>query len=80
MNKSPIAILTTVANFELYQKTVQLFPENVQKYVIDGRNGMHGIHSILFMINKLKGKGIEWLVMADEDVVFKNSEAVFFYY
>ena len=77
MNKSPIAILTTVANFDLYQKTVQLFPKNVQKYVIDGRNGMHGIHSILFMINKLKGKGIEWLVMADEDVVFKNSEAVF---
>ncbi|WP_262710848.1 hypothetical protein [Flavobacterium franklandianum] len=37
---SNIAILTTVINHELYQKSSQLFPQNIQKYVIDGTNGM----------------------------------------
>lgn len=77
MDKSQIAILSTVANFELYQKTAPLFPQEVQKYVFDGRNGMHGIHSIKYMMEKLSGKGIEWLVMIDEDVIFKNADVVF---
>jgi len=77
IDKSNIAILTTVANFELYQKTSQYFPKDIKKYIIDGRNGMHGIHSIKYMMYKLKGKGIEWLIMADEDVMFTNSNLIF---
>lgn len=77
MDKSKIAILTTVANFDLYKKSSVLFPSNCQKYIIDGTNGMHGIHSVLFMMKMLKGKGIDWLVMADEDVIFSNSNSVF---
>ena len=76
-NKEKIAILTTVSNFELYNKTAKLFPKDIMKYVIDGRNGMHGIHSIAYMMKKLKGKGIEWLIMADEDVIFNQSDLVF---
>ena len=77
MNKSNIAILTTVANFELYGITSKLFPKNIRKYVIDGREGMHGIHSLYFMIEKLKNENINWLIMADEDVIFKDADAVF---
>jgi len=77
LNKSNIAILTTVANFELYSITSKLFPKTIRKYVIDGREGMHGIHSLYFMIEKLKDENIDWLVMADEDVIFKDSNAVF---
>jgi hypothetical protein len=77
MNIKNIALLTTVANFDLYQKTAPFFPDNIQKLVIDGTNGMHGIHSILYMMRKLKGKNIEWLVMADEDVLFTDSKMVF---
>ena len=77
MHKSNIAILTTVANFELYSITSKLFPKNIRKYVIDGREGMHGIHSLYFMIEKLKYENIDWLIMADEDVIFKDAEAVF---
>jgi len=77
IDKSNIAILTTVANFELYQKTSQLFPAKIQKYVIDGTDGMYGIESIYFMMKKLRGTGVEWLIMADEDVVFKNSDTIF---
>ncbi len=76
-DKSKIAILSTVANFELYQKTSLYFPEGIQKFVIDGRNGMHGLSSIIYMMRKLKNKGIEWLVMADEDVIFYESDIVF---
>ena len=72
-----IAILTTVANFELFKKTSRLFPQDIPQYVIDGRNGMHGIHSILYMFKKLKGEGIEWLIMADEDLIFQKPEEIF---
>ncbi|MHB1147217.1 MAG: hypothetical protein ACYC01_06420 [Lutibacter sp.] len=77
MDNSKIAIITTVINQELYQKSSQLFPENVTKYVIDGTNGMFGIDSIGYMMKKLKGTGIEWLIMADEDVLFVNPNGVF---
>jgi hypothetical protein len=72
-----ISVLTTVANFELYKKSSVLFPSNCQKYIIDGTNGMYGINSVLYMMKILKGKGIDWLIMADEDVIFCNSNLVF---
>ncbi|WP_298247543.1 hypothetical protein [uncultured Christiangramia sp.] len=69
-----IAIISTVVNFELYSKTSPLFPKNINHYVIDGRNGMHGLASIFYIFKKLKNKDIDWLIMADEDVIFKNPE------
>lgn len=69
-----IAIISTVINFELYQKTAKCFPNNIVKIVIDGTNGMHGIDSILYMFKKLKNQDIDWIIMADEDVVFENTE------
>jgi hypothetical protein len=77
MKTSTIAVLTTVINQELYQKSSCLFPENMKRFVIDGSNKMHGIDSILFMMKKLKGKGIEWLVMADEDVLFVDVKGIY---
>lgn len=70
-------VLTTVSNFTLYEKTSQLFPKGIKKVVLDGSNGMHGIYSILFMFKYFKKSDIEWIVMVDEDVVFKNSNEVF---
>lgn len=72
-----IALISTVINKELYVKSSKLFPSNIQKYVIDGTNGMHGINSIFYMMKMLKGAGIEWIVMSDEDVLFKKSDLVF---
>lgn len=72
-----IAILSTVVNFDLYRKSSLLFPEGIPKYVIDGRNGMHAMDSIVYMFRKLKGLDIDWLIMADEDVLFINSNLVF---
>jgi hypothetical protein len=74
---SNIALLSTVINKELYQKSSQLFPSNIQKYVIDGTNGMHALDSVFYMMQKLKGKGIEWLIMTDEDVLFECPDLVF---
>ena len=74
---SKIAILSTVINFELYSKSARYFPENIQKYIIDGRNGMHGIDSLIYMMKKLKDKDIDWLILADEDVFFLDSNSVF---
>lgn len=72
-----IAILSTVVNFDLYQKSSQLFPQEIPKYVIDGRNGMHAMDSICYMLKKLKNQNIDWLIMADEDVLFIDSNLVF---
>jgi len=77
LNKSNIAILTTVINFELYGITSKLFPNRIKKYVIDGRNGMHGIHSIYYIFQKFSNKNIDWLILVDEDVIFKNSNMVY---
>ncbi len=72
-----IAILSTVVNFDLYQKSAPLFPKDIPKYVIDGRNGMHAMDSICYMFKKLKDQNIDWLIMADEDVLFINPELIF---
>lgn len=74
---SKIALISTVINKELYAKSSQLFPQNIHKYIIDGTNGMYGIHSILYMMKMLKGRNIEWLIMADEDVLFENNKLIF---
>lgn len=71
-----IAILSTVVNFDLYRKSALLFPK-VPKYVIDGRNGMHSIDTIIYMFKRLKDKNIDWLIMADEDVLFIEPNLVF---
>lgn len=76
-DKSKIAILTTVINWDLYKKSSQYFPEGIQKFVIDGRDGMFGIDSIYFMMEKFKNMDIDWLIMADEDVLFLNQNAVY---
>lgn len=74
--QNQIAFLSTVVNFDLYQKSARLFPKGIPRYVIDGRNGMHAMDSVAYMFKKLKNKGIEWLVMADEDVVMIHPERV----
>jgi hypothetical protein len=70
-------MLSTVINFDLYAKSSQFFPKDIQKYVIDGRNGMHGLDSIFYMMEKLKSENIEWLIMADEDVLFEDAKVIF---
>ncbi|MBJ7880575.1 hypothetical protein [Gelidibacter salicanalis] len=77
MVKKDVAIITTVANFELYNITGNKFPRGIRKYVIDGKNGMHGIHSILYIFKKLKTEPIKWLILADEDVIFYDESIVF---
>lgn len=76
-DKGHIALLTTVANFDLYRRTATRFPQGIRRFAIDGTNGMHAFHSIRYMMKKLRGRGIEWLIMADEDVVFTDPDAVF---
>ena len=74
---SKIAVLTTVINWELYRKSVPFFPSNIKRYVIDGRNGMHGLDSLFYMMKKFKHINVDWLIMADEDVLFLDQESVF---
>ena len=62
MDKSKIAILTTLINQDLYIKSAQLFPSDIKKYVIDGSNNMFGIDSILFMMKKLRTFNIQVLI------------------
>ncbi len=72
-----IAIISTVINWDLYKKSSPYFPNEIQKYVIDGRSGMHGLESIFYMMKKFKLIDIDWLIMADEDVLFLDTEEVY---
>ena len=77
MDNAKIALLTTVINWELYHKSSQHFPKGIRKFVIDGTNGMYGIDSLYYMMKKLKNRNIDWLIMADEDVLFINPDSVY---
>lgn len=75
--KPKIAIATTVSNWELYRQTSKSFPKNIELFAIDGTKGFYGLRSLVFAINKVKKLGFQWLIMVDDDVVFKNPEKVF---
>lgn len=77
MNNKSIAILSTVINFDLYHKTSSLYPQYLQKFVIDGRKGMFGFESLNYFYKKSKSLNIKYLILADEDVVFKDFSIVF---
>ena len=77
IDKKNVAIITTVSNFSLYKHTINFFPSGIKIYVVDGTKGFYGIRSLLFFIDKLKNSDIEWLIMADEDVIFTNPDSVF---
>ena len=72
-----IALVTTVNNHYLYQKTSKTFPENIDLIAIDGTKGLFGIESIKFMFKKLSSKKYSWIIMVDEDVLFANPKSVF---
>ena len=77
INNSKIAILSTVNNFSLYEKSSALYPQEIQSYVIDGRNGMFGIHSINYMMKIFKRRDVEWLILMDEDALFIDHTLIF---
>jgi hypothetical protein len=69
INQNRISFISTVSNFKLYKKTSIFYPSNIDRFVIDGTEGMYGLRSIFFMMEKLKAKDIDWLIMIDEDGV-----------
>lgn len=77
INKSKIGLITTVSNWELYRKTKEFFPPDINYFAVDGTKGLYGIKSLLFFLRKLKKYDLDWLIMADEDVIFTYSEQVF---
>jgi hypothetical protein len=77
IEKSKIAILSTVINWELYRKSSQYFPAGIKRYVIDGSDGMFGLDSIFYMMKKFEYLDFDWLIMADEDVLFLNPNGIY---
>lgn len=77
LDKSKVAIVTTVCNWDLYERTKHFFPNNIKIFAIDGTRSFYGIKSMVFFMKKLKKYNLEWLIMADEDVIFTNPEKVF---
>lgn len=77
MNLNRIALVTTVSNIVLYNKTINTFPNNIDLIGIDGSKGLFGLNSIKFMFKKLSSKKYKWIIMADEDVMFTNPDEIF---
>lgn len=77
LDKSKVAIITTVYNWDLYERTKHFFPKNIKIFAIDGTRSFYGIKSMIFFMKRLKKYNLEWLIMADEDVIFTSPEKVF---
>ncbi|MEZ7493948.1 hypothetical protein QO206_00510 [Leeuwenhoekiella aequorea] len=77
IDKNSIVLLTTVSNFDLYNKTKYSHPKGIKKVVIDGQDGMYGIESLYYSFKKLRNRNIKWLILADEDVIFLDNLAIF---
>ena len=77
VEKYKIGLVTTVSNWDLYEKTRKFFPEGIKIFAIDGTTGFYGLRSLLFLIQKLKKYDLDWVIMADEDVIFTEPANVF---
>ncbi|SFN33169.1 hypothetical protein [Salegentibacter flavus] len=77
IKKDKIGLITTVSNWDLYKKTRPYFPEGIKHFTIDGTQGFYGIKSIAFFLKSLRKYGLDWLIMADEDVIFNKPNHVF---
>ena len=77
MDLDKVGIVTTVSNWDLYNETINFFPPGIRTFAIDGTKGFFGLNSMLFSLEKLKKYNIDWLIMADEDVIFTNHEGIF---
>ena len=74
---SEIALVTTVANFKLYDKTKAYHPTGIRRISVDGRSGMYGLDSLYYIFEKLPLNDVRWLILADEDVLFLDAVAIF---
>jgi hypothetical protein len=77
IDKSKIGLVTTVANWELYNKTKSFFPSGLKYFAVDGTSGLYGLRSLVFVLEKLRNYDLDWLIMADEDVIFTDEGEVF---
>lgn len=77
VGKNKIGLITTVSNWELYNKTIKFFPPGIKIFAIDGTKGLFGLESMLFFMRKLRKYNLEWVIMADEDVIFTDHEKIF---
>lgn len=77
VDRKRIGIITTVLNQELYSRTIKFFPKGIKIFAVDGTKGLYGIKSLAFFLKRLKNYELDWLIMADEDVVFTHPERVF---
>jgi len=60
----------------LINKTIKSFPPAIDRYVLDGSRGLHGLASLDFLFTKFKKFSYKWIVLVDEDVVFLNSKTI----
>ncbi len=77
VDKKKVGIVTTVFNPTLYERSKEFFPEGIKLFTINGTGGFYGLKSLLFAIEELRSYNLDWLIMADEDVVFTKPENVF---
>lgn len=73
---SKIAIVVTVQNKKLFEKTKHSIPSNVDLYSIDGRHGFFALNAMELVFKSSQTKKYDWIIMADEDVVFIDFSAV----
>ena len=73
---SKIAIVVTVQNKKLFKKTKNSIPSNIDLYSIDGRHEFFAFSALELVFKSSQTKKYDWIIMADEDVIFIDFSAV----
>ena len=74
-----IAAVITVQNSRLFEKTKKSIPESFDTYVIDGKYGFYGLEALELVFQSEQLNDYDWIIMADEDVIFLNPSTLYFF-
>lgn len=72
-----IAVVITVQNSKLFEKTKKSIPKLFDTYVIDGKYGFYGLEALELVFQSEQLKDYDWIIMADEDVIFLSTSNLY---
>lgn len=71
-----IAVVVTVQNFKLFNRTKNSIPPGIDLFVVDGRYGFYALNALQLVFSSDQVAKYEWIIMADEDVIFIDFDSI----
>ena len=72
-----VAIVVTISNSRLWQRTRNFFPENIDIFTVKGKHNFFGLDVIMLAGKSIRLAKYSHIVFADEDVFFSKNSNLF---